>query len=156
MSELNIPGRGSLRLQHLVSDVNGTLARDGVLIDGLARRIAALQDRLVVHLLTADTHGRQAAIDAQLNLAARRLSTGNEQEQKRSYVEDLGADCVVAIGQGANDAAMLRASALGICVMSDEGTAIETLLAADVTVPNIMVAFDLLERPLRLVATLRK
>ena len=145
-----------LRLQHLVTDVNGTLAVDGVLIDGLAKRIASIQDRLSVHLLTADTHGRQAAIDRQLNLTATRLSPGNEQQQKRSYVEQLGADGVVAIGQGANDAAMLKAAALAICVLSSEGAAVETLLAADILAPDIMAAFDLLEKPLRLVATLRK
>jgi len=156
MIELSIPGRGSLWLQHLVTDVNGTLAVDGGLIDGLARRIASIQDRLSIHLLTADTHGRQAAIDRQLNLTATRLSPGNEQEQKRSYVEQLGADSVVAIGQGANDASMLKAAALGICVISTEGAAVETLLAADILAPDILAAFDLLDRPLRLVATLRK
>jgi P-type E1-E2 ATPase len=156
MIELSVPGRGSLQLQHLVTDVNGTLAKDGVLIEGLAKRIAAIQDRLVVHLLTADTHGRQATIDQQLNLTAKRLTAGDEQEQKRMYVQELGAERVVAIGQGANDAAMLKAAGLGICVMSDEGAAIETLLAADVVAPNILTAFDLLEKPLRLVATLRK
>ena len=156
MIELNIPGRGSLRLEHLVTDVNGTLAVDGVLIDGLAKRVAAIQDRLRVHMLTADTHGRQALIDKQLNLVATRLGAGNEQEQKRSYVEKLNAACVVAIGQGANDAAMLKVAALGICVMSPEGIALETLLAADVVVPDIMAAFDLLDKPVRLVATLRK
>lgn len=156
MIELSIPGRGSLWLQHLVTDVNGTLAVDGVLIDGLARRIASIQDRLSIHLLTADTHGRQAAIDRQLDLTATRLSPGNEQEQKRSYVEQLGADSVVAIGQGANDASMLKAAALGICVISTEGAAVETLLAADILAPDILAAFDLLDRPLRLVATLRK
>jgi P-type E1-E2 ATPase len=124
--------------------------------DGLPQRIAAIQDRLTVHLLTADTHGRQAAIDRQLNLRAVRLSPGNEQQQKRSYVEQLGADTVVAIGQGANDAGMLKAAALGICVMSPEGVAVETLLAADVLAPDIMTAFDLLDKPLRLTATLRK
>jgi P-type E1-E2 ATPase len=156
MIELSVPGRGSLQLQHLVTDVNGTLAKDGVLIEGLAKRIAAIQDRLVVHLLTADTHGRQATIDQQLNLTAKRLTAGDEQEQKRMYVQELGAERVVAIGQGANDAAMLKAAGLGICVMSDEGAAIETLLAADVVAPSILTAFDLLEKPLRLVATLRK
>ncbi len=156
MIELSIPGRGSLRLQHLVSDVNGTLAIDGVLVEGLARRIASLQDRLSVHLLTADTHGRQAVIDSQLSLTATRLSPGNEQEQKRAYVEQLGAECVVAIGQGANDAGMLKAAGLGICVMSAEGAAVETLLAADVIAPGILAALDLLDHPLRLVATLRK
>ncbi|HEX8992577.1 MAG TPA: hypothetical protein VF784_12935 [Anaerolineales bacterium] len=156
MIELTIPGRGSLRLQHLVADVNGTLAVDGILIEGLAKRIASLQDRLRVHLLTADTHGRQALIDRQLNLTATRLASGDEQEQKRSYVEQLGAGSVVAIGQGANDAAMLKAAALGICVMSHEGAATETVLAADLLTPSIMVALDLLDKPLRLVATLRK
>jgi P-type E1-E2 ATPase len=154
--ELSIPGRGNLRLHHLVTDVNGTLAVDGVLIDGLVRRIASLRDRLTVHLLTADTHGRQAVIDGQLNLTATRLTGGHEQEQKRLFVENLGADSVVAIGQGANDASMLKAAALGICVMSAEGAASETLLAADLVVPNIMTAFDLLDKPLRIVASLRK
>ncbi len=156
MIELSIPGRGSLRLQHLVTDVNGTLAVDGILIEGLAKRIASIQDRLNVHLLTADTHGRQSAIDQQLNLVATRLRPGQEQEQKRAYVQQLGPEGVVAIGQGANDAAMLGAAALGICVLSREGMAAETLLAADVVVPDISAAFDLLDRPLRLVATLRK
>jgi soluble P-type ATPase len=83
--------RAPVRLQHLVTDVNGTLALDGMLIEGLAKRIAALRDRLTVHLLTADTHGRQSEIDLQLNLSATRLAPGGEQEQKRSYVESLGA-----------------------------------------------------------------
>ncbi len=57
MIELNIPGRGNFSIEHLVMDVNGTLAVDGSLLDGVARRIAALRDRLEIHLLTADTHG---------------------------------------------------------------------------------------------------
>jgi len=156
MIEISIPGRGTLQLEYLVSDVNGTLAVDGVLMDGLAQRIASIRDRLTVHLLTADTHGRQAGIDQQLNLTATRLTGGNEQEQKRAYVKKLGSEKVIAIGQGANDAAMLKEAALGICVMSQEGTATETLLSADILVPNIFVAFDLLDKPLRIVATLRK
>jgi P-type E1-E2 ATPase len=156
MIELSIPGRGSLQLQHLVTDVNGTLAVDGVLIEGVAGRIAALRDRLSVHMLTADTHGRQAAIDRELGLTATRLSPGNEQEQKRLFVDHLGPAGVVAIGQGANDAGMLRTAALGICVMSREGLAVETLLAAAILVPDILAAFDLLQHPVRISATLRK
>ena len=156
MIEISIPGRGTLQLEHLVSDVNGTLAVDGVLMDGLAQRIASVHDRVTVHLLTADTHGKQAAIDQQLNLTATRLTGGNEQEQKRAYVKKLGSEKVIAIGQGANDAAMLKEAALGICVMSSEGAATETLLSSDIVVPNIFAAFDLLDKPLRIAATLRK
>lgn len=156
MIELDIPPYGNLQFEHLVTDVNGTLAIDGLLIEGIAKRIASIRDRLTVHLLTADTHGRQSVIDQQLNLTATRLSAGNEQEQKKLFVENLGADKVIAIGQGANDAAMLKAAALGICVMSAEGAASETIMSADIVVPNIQTAFDLLDKPLRIVATLRK
>ena len=156
MIELNIPGRGTLELEHLVCDVNGTLALDGQLLDGLARQINRLQDRLSVHLLTADTHGRQAIIDHQLSLRAVRIQPGNEAEQKAAYIRQLGVSQVIAVGQGANDAAMLKEAALGICVFSAEAVAVETLLAADLVVADIYQALDLLENPLRIVATLRK
>jgi P-type E1-E2 ATPase len=156
MIELNIPGRGLLELEHLVSDVNGTLAVDGQLLEGVVRSMNVLRDRLQLHLLTADTHGRQEIIDRQLNLQAVRIASGEEAPQKAAYVRHLGAGRVVAIGQGANDASMLKEAALGICVFSAEGAAIETLLAADLVTPDIHTALALLEKPLRIVASLRK
>jgi P-type E1-E2 ATPase len=156
MIELTIPGRGVLELEHLVTDVNGTLALDGQLMEGVARRITALRDRLTVHLLTADTHGRQAVIDQQLGLTAVRIPPGDEALRKAEFVRGLGPEKVVAIGQGANDAGMLELAGLGICVMSIEGVAKETLLAADLVLPDIQAALDLLEKPLRIVASLRK
>jgi P-type E1-E2 ATPase len=156
MIELNIPGRGLISLEYLVSDVNGTLAVDGQLIDGIAHPLNALRDRLEIHLLTADTHGRQELIDRQLNLKAVRIQPGGESQQKAEYVKRLGAEHVVALGQGANDAGMLNAAAIGICVLSTEGVAIEALQAADVLAFNIYTALDLLEKPVRLVATLRR
>ena len=145
-----------MQLQHLVCDVNGTLAVDGQLPDGLGRAITALRDRLTVHLLTADTHGRQHIIDQQLSLKAVRIQPGQEAQQKAEYIQRLSAASVVAIGQGANDAEMLKAAGLGICVLSVEGTAVEALLAADLVTANIFDALELLEKPLRIVASLRK
>lgn len=160
MIELTIPGRGNLRLEHLVCDVNGTLAIDGKLVEGVARSLGLLRDRLEVHLLTADTFGKQAIINRQLDIEAVRLTPGklpgDEARQKEEYVQRLGVDQVVAIGQGANDALMLRAAAIGICVLSPEGSAVETLTSADLVTPNIISALEMLEKPLRLVATLRK
>ncbi|MFH1908337.1 MAG: hypothetical protein ABIL11_13305 [Chloroflexota bacterium] len=43
MIELNIPGRGNLQLAHLVSDVNGTLAVDGELLEKPLRIVASLR-----------------------------------------------------------------------------------------------------------------
>jgi soluble P-type ATPase len=156
MIELNIPGRGLIQLQHLVCDVNGTLAVDGQLLEGVKQRLSVLRDRLTLHLLTADTHRNQDMIDQQLNLKSVRIQPGNEAEQKANYVDQLGSGMIVAIGQGANDARMVRNAALGICVLSPEGTAVETLLGADLVVANIYEALEILEKPLRIVASLRK
>ena len=156
MIELDIPGRPKLQLDHLVCDVNGTLALDGILREGVASLINQLCEKLDIHLITADTHGRQAQIDQQLNLQAVRLQPGNEARQKAEFVRQLGAERVAAIGQGANDAEMLRQAALGICVLSNEGSATQTLLAADLVLPDILSALQLFEKPVRLIASLRE
>ncbi|NIS81044.1 MAG: ATPase P [Anaerolineales bacterium] len=156
MIELTIPGRGQIQLDHLVSDVNGTLALDGRLMDGVAKALAALGDRLTIHLLTADTHGRQEAIDRRLGMQAVRIQPGGEAEAKASYVRELGPERVVALGQGANDAGMLQDAAIGICLISQEGLSVEALNAADIIAPDILTALALLENPLRLVASLRQ
>ncbi len=156
MIELIIPGRGALKLEHLVLDVNGTLALDGRLIDGVEQALAGLRNRLQIHLATADTHGRQAAIDAQLGMQAVRLRPGDESEQKAAFVRQLGAEKTAAIGQGVNDAGMLREAALGVAVLSREGLSAEALSAADLIVPDILAALELLDKPLRIVASLRR
>lgn len=156
MIEMKIPGRGLMQLEHLVLDLNGTLAVDGRLLDNIPRLLHNLRDRLVIHLLTADTHGKQGLIEQQLGISVARIDPGNEVHQKGEYVRQLGAERVVAIGQGMNDATMLKTAALGICVLSVEGAAVETLLAADLVTPNIYAALELLEKPLRIVASLRK
>ncbi|HET7009674.1 MAG TPA: HAD family hydrolase [Anaerolineales bacterium] len=156
MIELTIPGQGTIQLEHLVCDVNGTLAVDGKLIDGVARGLSGLRDRLQLHLLTADTHGQQDRIDRQLGLQAVRVPPGHEAETKAAYVRDLGESRVVAFGQGANDAAMLRQARIGVAVLSAEGAAAETLTAADLVVPDILSALALLDHPMRIIASLRR
>jgi soluble P-type ATPase len=156
MIELNIPGRGLIQLQHLVCDVNGTLAVDGQLLDGVKQRFSVLHDRLTLHLITSDTHRNQDLIDQQLGIKAVRILPGSEAEQKENYLMTLGARSCVAIGQGASDARMLRVAGLGICILSPEGTATEALTAADLVVNHIFIALELLENPLRIVATLRQ
>jgi soluble P-type ATPase len=51
---------------------------------------------------------------------------------------------------------MLQEAALGICILSREGSATQAVLAADIITPDIFTALELLEKPLRIVATLRK
>jgi P-type E1-E2 ATPase len=156
MIELSIPGRSNLSLEHLVMDVNGTLAIDGILIAGVSSQIAALRNQIQIHLLTADTHGKQKLIDQQLNLRAVRIQPGDEAAQKADFIRQLGSQGVAAIGQGTNDSLMLKEAAIGICVMSNEGLSTQALQAADLLMPDINTALELFQKPLRLIASLRK
>jgi soluble P-type ATPase len=154
MIQITIPGREALQIEHLVLDVNGTIALDGRLIAGVAEQIAQLQDYLEIHLLTADTYGSQAAIDAELGLQATIIKHGAA--EKGGYVLTLGADHVAVIGNGLNDVAMFNTAALRIAVLGPEGMAAALLTAADVLVRDISEGLDLLLNPDRLVATLRR
>lgn len=156
MLAIDIPGRGQFQLEHLVLDVNGTLAVDGVLIDGVADELTRLKSAIQIHLLTADTHGRQAELDRQLGLSAVRIPAGGESEAKAAFVRELGAESVLAMGQGANDAGMLSEAAIGVAILSVEGTAVEALTSADLVVPDILTGLALLDEPMRLKASLRR
>ncbi len=154
MIALDIPGRETLQLEHAVFDVNGTLAVDGELLPGVAERMQALAGQLSLHMLTADTYGKQASIDETVGFKATVVS--RDAVEKAAYVLSLGADRVVAIGNGANDAIMMQSAALSIAVLGAEGLAGAALKAADIVVISINDALDLLLRPERLVATLRR
>lgn len=150
-----IPGFGRLRLEHLVLDFNGTLARDGVLLEGVAQALHDLSRSLAIHVLTADSFGTARSALAGLPCAVSVLSGERQDEAKRQYIDRLGPERTVCIGNGRNDRYMLADAALGIVVIGEEGAAIEALLAAKVACPSIQSALALLQQPLRLVATLR-
>jgi P-type E1-E2 ATPase len=153
--EIAIPRRETISLHHVLLDVNGTLAVDGMLIEGVAERLLALRQHLEIHMITANTHGRQSTIDAELGLSARLMQPGDERLQKAMYLDELGRTNTAAIGNGNNDVWMIQSAAIGIAVLGQEGLSIEALQAADLVVPSILDALDLLLNPRRLVATLR-
>jgi P-type E1-E2 ATPase len=153
---LEVPGWGSCELGHLVLDLNGTVALDGEPVAGVDGQVALLSADLVIHLVTADTHGKAGETSHRLGCQLARIEARREASQKRALVERLGAEHVVAIGNGANDAQMLAAAAVGIAILGREGLAIDALRAADLVVGGIEDALDLLLHPRRLVATLRR
>jgi len=156
MIEINIPGFDRHRFQHLVVDVNGTLACDGRLLEGVQAKLDCLRDRIELHLITADTHGVKATVEGQLGLTANLIPPGHQAQAKLAYIQQLNPQTVVAIGNGANDALMLEHAALGIAVIGPEGAAQEALRGASVVVTDIRAALDLLIYPKRLMATLRR
>ncbi len=117
MLEIAIPGAETLRLEALVADFDGTLARDGSLLPGVAAAFARLSESLTLHVVTADTHGGARAALASLPCQLVVLAEGGQDVAKRQYVESLGASRCAARRPGRNDRLMLAAAGLGIAVI---------------------------------------
>lgn len=155
MFNVFIPGFGELALEHLVMDYNGTMACDGLLVDGLKELIVALSRDLQVHVLTADTFGSAALQLEGLPVALFVLPEKKQDEAKLAYIEKLGAHLCVSIGNGRNDALMLEKSKVGIALIQEEGAAVKTILSGDILCKDIHSALNLFLMPGRLIATLR-
>jgi soluble P-type ATPase len=152
---VEIPGREPLRAEHLLLDLNGTLATDGCVPQEVLDRLQALASILRVHVLTADTFGTAACLRGLADVDVQVVGPGDQVEAKAAVVRMLGPSQTIAIGNGLIDEAMLREAALGILVIGREGAAVRALLASDLVTTSIQDALDLLRYPRRLAASLR-
>lgn len=157
MPSYHIPGRATLELEHLVLDYNGTLAVDGILQPGTPLLLKSLSRNLHVHVVTADTFGkaREQLESISEHLSLKILGSERQDHQKADYVKKLGALKTAAIGNGANDALMLKSAIVGVAVIEEEGAASKSLFSADVVCRDSKSALNLFVHPKRLAATLR-
>lgn len=156
MITINITGNRKIEVTHLVLDFNGTLAIDGKLIEGTKPLLESLSRQLILHVITADTFGTVKSELSGIKCELKILDPQLQDMQKESYMFYLDENQVVAIGNGLNDALMVKGAALGIVVLQKEGVAMETFLDADIVCTSILDALELLLNPQRIVATLRK
>ncbi len=158
--ELDLPCGLFYDISNLILDLNGTLTVDGQLIDGIIPRLKELSKLLNVHILTADTYQtlddltRVLRDDCGINVHC--LESGRGDLQKLAFLEKLGREQTVAIGNGCNDALMLKEAAIGICVIGKEGASVEALTASRIIFLDICDALDIFLKRNRLIATLRK
>ena len=150
-----IPDFDDLELHHLVTDYNGTLALDGVVLSGVAKRLKVLANDLTIHVVTADTYGLAREQLADLPVKLTIIPTDDQANVKLRYIQTLDVEKVVALGNGRNDRKMIAAAALGISVIQEEGGAADTIIHADIITTSILDALDLLANPNRIKATLR-
>jgi soluble P-type ATPase len=155
MIRVDIQEFGILTLEHFVTDYSGTLSEDGRVLPEVKEKLNALSEKLKVHVITSDTFGMAKKELEGINCTLHVLEGSGHIVQKENYVLSLGADSVVALGNGNNDAKMLRAAKVGISVCLKEGGSVEALKAAKILVRSPIDAIDLLLNPKRLIATLR-
>ena len=155
MLEIDMPGFGLVRLEHLVSDFTGTLSVDGRILPGVRGQLNEIAKFLKVHILTADTFGKAKAELEGVNCDVYILTGKDHDVQKEEYVKKLGAKNVVAFGNGNNDRRMLKISRIGIAVSQGEGCAVDAIIASDIHVTSANIGLDLLLHPKRIKAALR-
>ena len=154
--EIEIPGRGIIKIKNLLLDYNGTIACDGKVIPSVKEKIEAINKKgIKVHLVTADTHGTARNECANMPIEIQIFDNSNAAENKREIPEKLGAENCICIGNGFNDGQMFEACSISIVVMGTEGCSAKSLVKADIVCKNIEDAFDLILKPSRMIATLR-
>ena len=147
-------------LFNIILDLNGTITVDGIFVDGVVERLKEISEIMDAYVLTADTGQTLENLTDQLvgecGIKIHQLESGRGDLQKLAFLEELGRDETVAIGNGCNDALMLREAKLGLCVIGKEGASIDALMASDAVFFNICDALDIFLKPKRMIATLRK
>ncbi len=157
MLEVNIPGFGELKIKHIVFDLNGTLSMNGEIDPALPNMIKELKLRgLNVYILSADTRGKLNELAKKLGAEPHKLTFKmRESEEKANFIKQLNPNSVIAVGNGINDALMLKEARLGICIIGKEGAAVSALLNSDICVNSPKEALNILLDPIHLIATLR-
>jgi P-type E1-E2 ATPase len=156
MLQFDIPGFGNVEIEHLVLDFNGTTAVNGKLILGVRDILNQLASHVEVHVITADTFSsaQKELQGVQCKLIV--IPAERQSEEKFNYVSELGLMKTVAIGNGRNDALMLKSAVISIAVIQAEGCATSALNEAKIVSTNILDALELLQNPKQIIATLRQ
>ena len=156
MLDINIPGWKKLRTTKILFDLNGTIACGGELIEGVKEGINSLAEDFEVYIITADTFGTAGKLLKDLKAELVVIDTDDGSKFKSDFVEKLGRKRVIAVGNGNNDAQMLKKAELGIAVFGPEAAARGAPLEADMISRDINDVFAMISNPRQLKATLRK
>ena len=153
---IEISGWGSLDIENIVIDLNGTVATDGRIPPDVKEKIRSLSDLVKVYIVTADTQGKANEETSGMKVELIKVPEESSKMGKFEFLKTLNLELTVAIGNGNNDQIILKEAALGIAVLADEGVAVTALKSADIVVKSIHDALDLFLKPKRLIATLKE
>lgn len=153
--KIDIPGYKILNLEYLLLDYNGTIAVDGEIQETVKEKLIILSKTFKIYVLTADTHGTAVQMCAGLPVEIQTFPNDKAMQSKLEIARSLGTEKCVAIGNGRNDCPMCRECILSIAIAGKEGVSGKLLSQVDVCVTSILDGLELLEKPKRLIATLR-
>jgi len=157
MRIINIPNYGEISIKNVLFDMNGTIQFEGKLSEKLCEKFNLLKKFYNVYLISSDTRGN-------LDTVAKKLVTSyiiidsnkfSHEEAKCKVLMKLGENVTVAVGNGNNDALMLKKALLGLAIIGKEGATTKCVLNSDVLFPDPISAINFLLDDKIMIATLR-
>lgn len=151
---IDVPGAGSLTLETIILDLNGTVSVGGEIPEGVKERLQKLKEKgLKIVLFTGNTRGNADDIVSELGI---QWQLAKNAEEKRDLALRLNPDTCVSIGNGIIDLEMMKIVGLSVLTLQAEGIHVKTFMHSDILVPTINDALDLLIDEDRLKATLHR
>lgn len=146
MKEIDIPNYGKLIIKNIIFDLNGTLQFKGKISEAVVNKIEQLKEFYNIYLLSADTRGNLKELAKKLNVSYIKINPKKitEAEAKNNELIKLNKDNTIVVGNGNNDALMLKNAVISITVLGEEGATVKSILNSDVVVPNPISALDFL------------
>ncbi len=149
-----IPNAEPIELNTVVLDLNGTLSVNGVVPEGAKERLQRLRDLgFKIILFTGNQRGNADQLCGELGIEFVVAKTAAEKEEQMLKLEI--AKCV-AIGNARIDIGTFKHAKLSILTLQAEGIHTGALEHADIIVPSINDALDLLLNKDSLCATMRE
>lgn len=147
------PEIGSLEINTIVLDLNGTLAVKGKIVNGAKERIQNLKKLgFKIILFSGDQRGNIKDICDDLDVEFKKASSQAEKEQ---FSLELNCEKTAAIGNARIDIGTFKNAKLSIATLQAEGIHTDILDYVDIIVPSINDALDLFIDSDSLIATLR-
>ena len=155
MKTVTIPGWGSIEIKNVVLDLNGTITESGEPIPGILDYLQTLSNKgFEVYILSGDTRG--ILREKFEHISAVHTVSAETAGAKKAFVESIGPEVTVCIGNGNIDIGMFKISGLSICTIQAEGASANALLHTDIVVTHVRQAIDIILDSKKLIATLRR
>ena len=149
-----VPGVGTIEIDTLVVDSNGTLTVKGELVSGVVERIYQLQSLGVnVVMISSDQRGSARELADSMGIT---YYEANNSREKEDILLSLGSKKVAAIGNARIDIGLFVQSIVSIATLQGEGIHKDVIDRVDVIVPSINDALDFFLDENTFIATMRR
>jgi soluble P-type ATPase len=157
MKNISIPKFGKLHIENVIFDINGTIQFQGEITDQVVEKIKILKEIYNIYLISSDTRGNLKDIAKRLSVDYVKINAENmtDAKAKSEELNKLGKNSTIAVGNGNNDALMLKNAGLGILIIGSEGAGTKSLKNADVVFTSPIDVIDFLMDEKAMIATLR-